>query len=197
MSSQRVIDYPRIAQKFHVTVRVVEILAELIQQTRGEEARFDIPELGGKGIWKPKQGAIIGNGFNEALNQRATALCNEIVALQKKEPERDETTYVINDLDETVAMLPIEIQQPALGIWWPEHLGDDPDLIGNAGTMRYAYFAEKNRLVIQHNLRNRIFDMTGHKLITVSAGRAAGFFNTLVTTEERQFTITELREVSK
>lgn len=195
MSTQKLIDwYPRLAVKYHVPSRVIEALAELLQRTKGEEARFDITELGGKGIWKPSQGAIIGNGFNEPLNERATELCNEIASLVRIE-DREDTT-LLSTLDDTVAMTPLSIPM-GLGIWWPNHLGENPDLIGNAGTMRYAYFAEKNRLVIQNNLRNRVFDVTGYKVTGVSAGRSAGFFNMIVKTEERQFTVMELKEVSK
>lgn len=198
MSTQKLVDwYPRLAGKYHVSVRVIEVLADMIQRTKGEEARFEIPELGGKCIWKPKQGAIVGNGFNDALNQRATDLCNEIAQLLRSEdPERDETT-ILSALDETVAVSPVIPEAQILGAWWPSHLGEKPALLGNAGTMRYAYFVEKDRLVIQNNLRNRLFDTTGYIVTSVAAGRSAGFFNTLVHTDKRQFTIMELKEVSK
>jgi hypothetical protein len=195
MSSQRLADwYPRLASKYLVTQRVIEILADIIQRTKGEEARFDIVELGGKGIWKPKQGAIMGNGFNEKLNKHATELCNEIASLIRSYD--DDETVILSNLDETIAMPSIIIEALVPAVWWPEHLGESPSLTGNAGTLRYAYFAEKNRLVIQQNLRNRLFDMTGYTVKQVSAGRSAGFFNMLVKTDKREFTIMELKEVS-
>jgi hypothetical protein len=196
MSTQNLVElYSRLAGKYHVSARVIEVLADMIQRTKGEEARFEIPELGGKGIWKPKQGAIMGNGFNEALNKRATELCNEIAG-QLQDKDRDETT-VLNSLDETMAMSPIVAEAPVLGSWWPPHLGDSPELTGNAGTSRYAYFAAKDRLVIQSNLRNRLFDTTGFVVLSVAPGRSAGFFNMVVTTDKSQLTIMELKEVSK
>jgi hypothetical protein len=76
-------------------------------------------------------------------------------------------------------------------------LGGTPDLLGNLGSIRFAYFAAPNRLVIQQNLRNRLFDTTGYRISNVEAGRTAGFFNLLVKTEERELSITELKEVSK
>jgi hypothetical protein len=110
--------------------------------------------------------------------------------------ERDDTT-MLNSLEETVAMSPIILEPQASGKWWPEHLGEKPDLIGNAGTLRYAYFINTNRLVIHQNLRNRLFDMTGYVVSNVSAGHSAGFFNMLVKTDKRELTIMELKEVSK
>jgi hypothetical protein len=196
MTSQKLGDsYSRLANKYRVTKRVIEVLADIIQRTRGEEARFDIVELGGKGIWKPSQGAIVGNGFNEKLNKHATELCEEIATIVRIY-ERDDTT-MLNSLEETVAMSPIILEPQAAGKWWPEHLGEKPDLVGNAGTLRYAYFINTNRLVIQQNLRNRLFDMTGYIVSNVSAGRSAGFFNMLVKTDKRELTIMELKEVSK
>jgi hypothetical protein len=197
MSSQKLADwYPRLASKYHVSQRAIETLTEAIQRSKGEGARFDIVELGGKGIWKPSQGAIVGNGFNEKLNKHATDICEEIVSLIRLY-DRDETT-IISNLDDTITIPPIILENaPTASSWWPEHLGSTPDLLGNIGTIRFAYFAAPNRLVIQQNLRNRLFDTTGHRISNVSAGRAAGFFNLLVKTDERELGITELKEVSK
>jgi hypothetical protein len=197
MSSQKLADwYPRLASKYHVSQRAIETLTEAIQRSKGEGARFDIVELGGKGIWKPSQGAIVGNGFNEKLNKHATDICEEIVALIRLY-DRDETT-IISNLDDTITIPPIILENAPItaSSWWPEHLGGTPDLLGNIGTIRFAYFAAPNRLVIQQNLRNRLFDTTGYRISNVSSGRA-GFFNLMVQAEEREISITEFKEVSK
>ena len=126
---------------------------------------------------------------------RCPHVAHEIAALVRVY-DRDDTT-IVSTLDDTITMTPVVIEPYNSGKWWPEHLGDSPDLLGNAGTLRYAYFAEQNRLVIQQNLRNRLFNTTGYSISSVSAGRTAGFFNLQFTSNNRDFPITELKEVSK
>lgn len=187
--------YQRLAGTYHVPLSVIESLAKLIQHSHGAGIRFDIPELGGEGIWKPHQLAHIGNGFNHELNNRATELCNEINRLLQHEERREETT-IVNDLDETTGFVPISIV-PIAKTWWSPRYGSNPTLMGNAGGLRFAYFKEHNRLVIQNNLRNRIFDTSGFDVTDVIAGQRAGFFNTIIKTTETDIPITQLNEVAK
>lgn len=188
--------YQTLSAKYRVPMRVIEAMIEIIQNSTGKDNTFfDIPELGGIGMWHPTDGAHIGNGFNRDLNNRATELFNEIRRLSEKETQRDETT-IVTKLDTTQGLMPASIT-PGAKTWWSERYGTDPTLTGNAGGLRYAYFKNHNRLIIQNNLRNRIFDTTGYDIVDVIAGKRTGFFNTIIKTSEENLPITRLREVAR
>lgn len=187
--------YGKLATKYSVPTEAVEALASILEKTGGISARFDIESLGGKGMWKLNQRASVGNGFNEELNTLVTNLCND---LSEAIRAFDEATEIrprrTGGLDDTIGLMPISLMP---NLWWPESYGIAPDVIGNAGTLRYAYFADKNRLVIRQNLRNRIFDTAGHTVIKLLPGEKAGFFHLLVKTEADNIPIAKLKEVQE
>lgn len=188
-------DYDQLSVKYRVPMRVIENIIEIIQNNIGDNTFFDIPELGGIGLWHPKNGAHIGNGFNRELNNRATELINEVRRISQKEAQRDDTTIVSN-LDNTHGLMPASIT-PSAKTWWSERYGTTPTITGNVGGLRFAYFKDHDRLVVQNNLRNRIFDTTGYEILDIVAGKRPGFFNTIIRTSEEYLAITRLREVAR
>jgi hypothetical protein len=75
--------------------------------------------------------------------------------------------------------------------WWPEDLGT-PSISGSADDTRYAYFADKHRLVIREGGRVRTFDTGGRRITGFSArsGSALRF-----DTESGPEDVAALREV--
>ena len=49
--------------------------------------------------------------------------------------------------------------------WWPESLGATPDSAGSQNEVRYAYFADKNRLAVDTGKGVRVY-ATGDRHIT-------------------------------
>lgn len=194
-SKNRLEMFPKLCGKYRVPIRVIETLALQIQRSQGADVEFDIPELGGKGIWKRDNSVKIGNGFNKELNNRATELCKDIEALLQDDQRREETTF-ISKLEDTTGLMPASIQ-PSSKTWWPERYGLKPTFTGTAGSLRFAYFKEKNRLVIQHNLRNRIFDTTGYEISDIKSAKNPGFFNTVIVTQKGNVSIIKLTEVAR
>ena len=152
-----------LAKKYDVPLEAIEYLSRELMQTSGKSVRFNIEAIGGKGMWKRNQLASVGNGFNEALNELVTDLCteisNEIIATQDMGEATEPTTIIkqpkkTGNLDETIGLTPIRLNP---NMWWPEDYGTMPDLTGNVGGLRYAFFENIDRLVIRQGLRNRIF----------------------------------------
>ena len=177
--------YQNLARRYNISVEAVSALANEIKKNDGTAIRFDIPGLGGKGLWNKEQGASVGNGFNQELNNLVSALCDELIMFIFSHDPDDEPTHIISQPapsveDTAVLRTASEISRR----WWPEIYGTAPDVMGNAGSLRYVYFADANRLVIQQNLKNRIFDTTDYVLEQVVSGDEPGFLHLKVHTDD-------------
>ena len=181
--------YAVLAEAFDVSEDTVAILAETILRGRGEQARFNIPELGGQGIWKLGQDAVIGNGFNEELNHQATELCNAIQEALMSEANR--STLEFQRVTDTHDMMPASIE-PAN--WWPDEFGE-ADAYGDTDTLRYAYFAAHDRLLVQTNQRLRVFDTTGFQVRSIASVGGSDFMNATVKTDVGEFALSKLNEI--
>lgn len=165
-----------LAQKHDVPLEAVQALAVELARTRGRAVRFDIAALGGEGRWKYGERANVGNGFNEDLNRKVTAICMVIAeALQ----DREDTLL----FDRTEAPSPSVKPADQPQRWWPDGFGD-PTADGLISGMRYAYFPERDRLLMQHNLRTRYFDTTGYVVDAVIQTEIRGFPGILVQTNQ-------------
>lgn len=190
-------NYPKwyvvLARTFDVSEDSISIIAEAILRGKGEQARFNIPELGGEGIWKRNHGAVIGNGFDEAFNQQATELCTAIEAALSSESNR--TTLEFARLTDTNEMPPASIEPSEdEANWWPQKFGK-ADALGEIDNLRYAYFMAHDRLVVQTNQRTRFFDTRGFKVRSIRSVGSADFMGAMVKTDVGEFTLSKLKEI--
>ena len=151
-----------IATRHGVSPATVVALAEGLRRSGGQAVQFDIPELGGMGQWMPGM-VMIGAMNDHALKARVNALCTELARVLPPEP--------------VVAAM----ASPAR--WWPEALGE-PDAVGGQNDAHYAYFGEKNRLVVRQKGRVIVYDSTGHRLQGFSQ-QQSGSVDALVFTDDR------------
>ena len=73
-------------------------------------------------------------------------------------------------------MEPMEAIEPMKGIerWWPQELGD-PSSSGSQNDTRYAFFAEKRRLLVEANGKRSTCDSDDRQITGVSqSGRGRG-----------------------
>jgi hypothetical protein len=72
-------------------------------------------------------------------------------------------------------MKPMEPMKPMSGgqKWWPEDLGQ-PSTSGSQNEMRYAFFSEKRRLLIERNGKLTTYDTGEHHISGVSQQNAQG-----------------------
>jgi hypothetical protein len=59
-------------------------------------------------------------------------------------------------------MMPMEPLKTAEA-WWPLDLGE-ASTTGGTGGMRYAYFAQKRRLIVERHGRRTLYDTAGHQI---------------------------------
>ncbi len=72
-------------------------------------------------------------------------------------------------------MKPMEPMKPMSGgeKWWPEDLGQ-PSTSGSQNSMRYAFFPEKHRLLIEQDGKVTTYDSGDHRISGVSQQHGQG-----------------------
>lgn len=71
-------------------------------------------------------------------------------------------------------MAPMEPMKPMVGAekWWPESLGQ-PSTSGSQNNLRYAFFPEKRRLLIEQDGKLTTYDSGDHQISGVSQQASA------------------------
>lgn len=110
----------------------------------GTMAQFGHPEFGGSGQWMQGGMLMLSDLFNHNLKNRVDNLCYELSNLMASDNRL---------LKETA---------PAKN-WWPEGLGI-ANATGGQNTMRYAYFANEQRLAIDTNGEVWVYDTLDHQI---------------------------------
>ena len=75
-------------------------------------------------------------------------------------------------------MKPMEPMKPMSGgeAWWPKDLGE-PSTSGGQNDLRYAFFGDKHRLVIEQGGKTTVYDSGSHKIqgVAQSSGSSPRF----------------------
>lgn len=160
-----------LARRHGVSAAAIEELAAALRHSGGRLAQFNHPELGGMGQWMSGGMLMIGDMFNHELKAKVARICHDVASA----------------LAEIGS--PTSIAPPPRGHvgWWPEGLGT-PSSAGAQNAMRYAFFPESKRLVIDDNGVVSTYDTGSHYLIGVSQQQS--------TTQRLSFTDGEGRTVS-
>jgi hypothetical protein len=145
------LDYQNIAEKYEISASAVQHLARAIAIGHGNQAQFNHPELGGMGQWMPSM-MMIGDIFNYQLKAKVDAICHELAQ-----------AYQDGDLETRPTMKPMQTTQ-----WWSSGKYKNPSLVGGQNNWRYAYFADKHRLILQKNTQETMYNTSPHHLTGVS-----------------------------
>lgn len=138
----------KIAETHGVSVEAVQDVYNALRRTGGKSAQFHHPDLGGMGQWMPGM-VMVGRLFDSRLKAKVDALCTDLAALVAAEPEEHGA-----------------FSQRA-SVWWASSFGK-PNAAGAQNGIRYAYFAAPNRLIIERNGVQRLYDTTGYRIQGVS-----------------------------
>ena len=129
-----------IAQRYHVSEDAVRHLLGARESTGGVQAKFDHPDLGGYGLWMP--GMIMLSGSDDPqFKARISGLAAELAAIARREGP----------------------PPPAGESWWPADFGQ-PAATGDQHGIRYAYFPDRDRLLVQQGARVTSYDTTGQRI---------------------------------
>ena len=155
-----------LASRYGVSTDAVHALLQALQESGGQQAQFDHPELGGMGQWSRGGMIMIGDMFNSTLKARVDGVCRELSAwldgMQRfsGSPSRFQS--------QSQGSLGGSIAAAGGGSrWWPVELGT-PTALGAQNDLRYAYFAATRRLVINQGSRISIYDTRDHHISGVS-----------------------------
>ena len=190
-----------IAQRHGFSVNAVPSMLESVIAGNGSMAQFSHPEFSGSGQWMRGGMIMVSDMFNNGLKSRIDGLCNELsnlVANQpdlihrgsvqsasrrraraRRQPPRSRAGNVTSRSQQGVAgpRGPVSLFVPPApgtsGDWWPGDLRW-PNSTGAQNGVRYAYFAQARRLVIEVNSRVTVYDTLDHQIGGFSQQQSVG-----------------------
>src|SRR4051794_11312142 len=144
---------PAIASRYGVSEAIVRVIHRCLQTTNGLMCQFDIPEFGGMGQWQPGQ-VMITRWNDHDLRAKVDGLCSEIAAIV-----RGSDTAAPAALSRPPGTAPAvgHVDLAAGESWWPAMYGH-PSAAGAQNGVRYAYFPDKHRLLIQNGAHIEAYD---------------------------------------
>lgn len=143
-----------LARRHQVSLDAVRCLAEAMQRGQGRMAQFQHPELGGAGQWMPGM-TMVGDMFNHAARARVEGICAELSGRR---------------------------QAPGAG-WWPADAGSRPTSEGWSNDLRFAWFRDTRRLVVQDGGRTTVYDTLDHDIRSASCQSAGGYTQLLLVSQ--------------
>ena len=92
-------------------------------------------------------------------------------------------------------MAPMEPMKPMSGgeKWWPDDLGQ-PSTSGSQNEMRYAFFLEKRRLLIEQDGKLITYDSGDHRISGVSQQQSHGSSLAFTSQDGRSVNLDELKQ---
>jgi hypothetical protein len=122
----------------------------------GTMAQFSCPELG-SGQWMRGGMTMVSDMFNYGLKNTVNNLCAELS----------------NILANNQVFQPLPQGAAGGNNWWPGDLGS-PSSSGSQNNIRYAFFPQARRLVVQRDGQVTVFDTLDHRISGVSQQQGGG-----------------------
>lgn len=156
------------------SVDAVSHMLAAVYNGNGSMAQFSHPEFGGSGQWMSGGMMMIGDIFNQNLKYRVAALCDDC-ARSIAENQTGTTSGVFQSQSQSGGSN-YQDQQAGGGSgenslfapdprrnWWPSELGS-PSASGSQNQMRYAYFANAQRLAVATGDDVWLYDTLHHNI---------------------------------
>ncbi|UJW74484.1 SHOCT domain-containing protein [Rhizobium sp. SL42] len=133
----------------------------------GSQAQFNHPELGGMGQWSLGGMTMVGDMFNNGLKAKVDWLCQELSGLIRNQDMLGPmpTSYQGQSQQQgggSVSLFVSGGTSMSSG-GWPAELGH-PASVGSQDNLRYAFFPESRRLVIDLAGHQTIYDTGDHHI---------------------------------
>ena len=163
----------------------------------GSMAQFNHPEFSGSGQWMRGGMTMVSDMFNNYLKGRVDNLCSELSSLIANQPEllrsgsfqsqsqggsthnqiqanhAGDSGQSQNDNGFGVNSLFVPPAAGTSGDWWPADLRW-PNSTGAQNNVRYAYFAQAQRLAIEIHGSVTVYDTLDHQIGGFSQQQSAG-----------------------
>lgn len=160
-----------IARRYNLSYDSAVNMLVSVNNGGGTMAQFFCPELGG-GQWMRGGMTMVGDLFNHGLKNTVNNLCNELsnlLASNQMFPPAPQGAYGGNN-------------------WYPSEFGS-PSSSGSQNNIRYAFFPQARRLVVQRDGNTTIFDTLDHQISGVSQQQGG---NTSLTFSSQYGTVSTL-----
>ncbi|MGR4066947.1 SHOCT domain-containing protein [Billgrantia sp. C5P2] len=151
LSPQGLAIVDELAERHDFSRDAIAHMVSAVAEGNGQMAMFSHPEFGGPGQWMQGGMLMLSDPLNHALNARVDALCHEIGEM------------IGEKAGEMVAQQPAWPAAEGNPAWWPAELGT-PNATGEQNGLRYAYFAQARRLVVQTDDSLRVYDTLDHRI---------------------------------
>ncbi|MDO9180507.1 MAG: SHOCT domain-containing protein [Agitococcus sp.] len=172
---QQAID--NIAQRHGFSSNAVLSMLESVINGNGSMAQFNHPEFSGSGQWMSGGMTMVSDMFNNYLKGRVNNLCSELAQLVANQPDllrngsfqsqsqndQQQSNYSGQNNSNNPTSSASLFVAGTSSDWWPNDLRW-PNSTGAQNGVRYAYFAQARRLVIEVNGRVTVYDTLDHQI---------------------------------
>ena len=181
-----------IAQRHGFSVDATLSMLDSVIHGNGSQAQFTHPEFSGSGQWMRGGMTMVSDMFNNHLKGRVDGLCSELANLVLSQPElvrsgsfqsqsqggydggQSQTGYGSRHAQSGgysdasagsfgASSLFVPPAPGTSGDWWPADLRW-PNSTGAQNGVRYAYFAQAQRLAIELNGQVTVYDTLDHQI---------------------------------
>jgi hypothetical protein len=144
-----------ISRRYNLSYDSAVRMLVAVNQGGGSMAQFSCPELG-SGQWMRGGMTMVSDMFNYSLKNTVNNLCAELSGILAN--------------NQVFQPLP---QGTGGNNWWPGDLGS-PSSSGSQNNIRYAFFPQTRRLVVQRDGQVSVFDTMDHQIGGVSQQQGGG-----------------------
>ena len=145
-----------------------------VHRGNGSMAQFSHPEFGGSGQWMRGGMTMVSDLFNTQLKYLVDNVCTDL----SNGLAANQTTPFSGSFQSQSQSGGMDSQSQAAGAmggrnslfvpdpqaeWWPKELGT-PSAIGSQNSVRYAYFADQNRLAVSTGGAPWVYDTMDHRI---------------------------------
>ena len=138
-----------ISSRYNLSFNSAVNMLAAVNRGGGSMAQFSCPELG-SGQWMRGGMTMVGDMFNHGLKNTVNNLCSEL------------SNALANN-----QMFPPATNGGSGNNWWPGNLGS-PSSSGSQNNIRYAFFPQAQRLVVERDGDVTVFNTLNHNINGVS-----------------------------
>ncbi|MDP4779826.1 MAG: hypothetical protein NWS16_06285, partial [Akkermansiaceae bacterium] len=139
-----------ISSRYNLSFNSTVNMLAAVNRGGGSMAQFSCPELG-SGQWMRGGMTMVSDMFNHGLKNTVNNLCGELS----------------NALANNQMFPPATNGGTGGNNWWPRNLGN-PSSSGSQNNIRYAFFPQAQRLVVERNGDVTVFNTLNHNISGVS-----------------------------
>lgn len=153
----------KLSEKHGVGRDAVATALAALKRGNGTMAQFSHADFGGMAQWSKGGMSMVGDMFNSGLKAKFDGVMADLA-------EALQSGTITNEDSEANAKsgaVDSKQRQQSSSNWWPSDLGS-PSSSGSQNDMRYAFFPDAHRLVVEDGAKRTVYDTGSHMISGVS-----------------------------